>query len=68
MCEPTCSFVSGAVGVLDGQFELLDEISAVETALLPDVQESLHVFPAVLICFSTHTDIYICTHTVENDL
>lgn len=53
--------MSGAVGVLDGQFELLDKIGTVETALLPDVQQPLHVLPAALICFPihihTHTDI-----------
>lgn len=49
VCEPTCSFAFGAVGVLDGQLELLDEIGAIQTALLPDVQQSLHVLLAALI-------------------
>lgn len=43
---------SGAVGVFDGQFELLNEVGSVEAPLLPDVQQSLHVLFTVLICIT----------------
>lgn len=42
----------GAVRIFYGQFELLNEVGSVETPLLPDVQQSLHVLFTALICFT----------------
>lgn len=46
------TFCLGAVGVFHRQFELLDELAAIHTPLLPDVQQSFQGLLAALICFS----------------
>lgn len=42
----------GAVGILNGQFELLNEVCPVYTTLLPNIEQSLHVLFAPLIRLS----------------
>lgn len=46
------TFCLGAVGVFHRQFELLDELTAIHTPLLPDVQQSFQGLLAALVCFS----------------
>lgn len=41
-----------ATGVLQGQFQLLYELTAIHTPLLPDVQQSFQGLLATLICLS----------------
>ena len=56
--SPTCRL--GAVGVLDGQLQLLDEVGPVEGPLLPDVEEALHRPLTAIICFpgGSNTDMF----------
>lgn len=54
-CNSQLTWRSGAVWVFDCQFELLNEVVSVETPLLPDVQQSLHVLFTVFICFTAGT-------------
>lgn len=46
------TFCLGAVGVFHRQFELLYELAAIHTPLLPDVQQSFQGLLAALICLS----------------
>ena len=51
-CRPPTGRL-GAVGVLNGQFELLDEVCPVQSPLLPDVQQPLHGLLTAPICLPT---------------
>jgi len=48
-CRPPTSRLR-AVGVLYGQLELLDEVCAVQSPLLPDVEQPLHGFLTAPFC------------------